>query len=50
MTFTKRYSVGLDVGGVDFDADRLADQVDRQHEPRVGVLAHQPADDALSGP
>ena len=28
-------SVRLDVRGVDFDADRLADQIDRQHEPRA---------------
>src|SRR5262245_35985270 len=27
-------SVGANVRGVHFDADRLADQIDRQHEPR----------------
>src|SRR5579871_5881414 len=38
-------SVQLDVGGVDFDAHRLTDQVDRQHEPRFdGVLARQAPD------
>ena len=38
---------GFDVRRVDFDADRLADQIHRQHEPRLlRVLAHQPADDA----
>src|SRR5471032_1806125 len=40
-------SVRFHVRRVDFDADRLADQVHREHEPRLQrVLAHQPSDDA----
>ena len=40
-------SVGLDVGGVDFDADALADEVDRQDEPCVRALADEAADNAF---
>src|SRR6478735_4125453 len=43
-------SVGLDVRGVHFHADRLSDQVDRQHQPRVRTLSHQPPDHALQRP
>ena len=40
-------SIRLHVRRVDFDRHGLADQIDRQHEPRAcGVLPHQPADDA----
>src|SRR5947207_5556531 len=46
--FMMWYSVGLDVGGVHFDADRLPDEIDREHEPRLRrVLPRQPSDDAL---
>src|SRR5688572_19854879 len=34
--------VGLDVRRVHFDADRLTDQVHREHQPRLVVLARQP--------
>ena len=37
----------FDVGGVDFDADALADEVDREDEARVRALADEAADDAL---
>src|SRR4029453_2971356 len=36
-------SVGSYVGGIDFDADGLADQVDREHEPCVRALAQESA-------
>src|ERR1700752_322025 len=39
-------SVGPHVCGVHLDAHGLANQIDRQHQSRVGALAHQPADDA----
>src|SRR5476649_2288510 len=40
-------SVRFHIRGVDFDVDGLADQVHREHEPRLQrVLAHQPSDDA----
>src|SRR5262245_45583182 len=40
--------VGLRVGRVDFDRDRLADEIHGQHEAgAMRVLPHQPADDAL---
>src|SRR3954454_22635722 len=46
-----RMSVRLHVRGVDFDTDRLADQIHRQDEPRLRrVLPHQAPDDALQGP
>src|SRR5262245_49263909 len=32
---------------VDFHADSLADQLDRNHEARVRALAHETADDAF---
>src|SRR6186713_2114911 len=35
------------IGGIDFDADRLTDQIHRKDKPRVGALAHQPSMDAL---
>src|SRR5262245_13846164 len=36
---------------VDFDRDRLTDQIDGQDEPRaLGVLAHQPSDDPPQRP
>ena len=38
------------VGGIDFDADRLADQIHRQDQPRVGALAHQPSRTPFNGP
>src|SRR5262245_31685822 len=42
-----RRLVRLHVRRVDFDAHRLADEIHRQHEPRLErVLAHQPADHA----
>src|SRR5262249_1863889 len=40
-------SVRLDVCGVDFDTDRLANKIDRKHKPRVRALADQTADHAL---
>ena len=40
-------SVRLDIRGVDFDADGLTDQIDRQDQPRVRALAHQPAEHAF---
>src|SRR6185369_2532420 len=41
-------SIGFHVRGVDFDAHRLADQIDRQHQARLGrILAQQPSDDSL---
>src|SRR6185503_14974842 len=43
-------SVRLHVGRIDFHTDRLADQVDGQHQPRLVVLARQTADDPLQGP
>src|SRR5690242_19284991 len=36
-----------DVGRVDVDADRLADEINGEHEPRLVVLPHQPAGHAL---
>src|SRR5207249_6770490 len=45
---TRAESICLDVGGVDFDADGLSDQIDREHEARLRrILAHQPSDDAF---
>ena len=43
-------SVGPDVRRVDFDTDRLTNQIDRQHQPRLVVLPQQPADDAAERP
>src|SRR5687768_1912315 len=40
-------SVGSHIGGIDFDADRLANQVYRQHETCMGALANEAADDPL---
>src|SRR6185503_8521162 len=40
-------SVRFHVGGVHLDAHRLADQVDRENQPRVRSLAHQPPDHSL---
>ena len=42
--------MALTSDGVDLDADRLPDQIDRQDQPRVRSLPHQASDDALSGP
>src|SRR6266849_2713756 len=39
--------VRLDIRRVDFDADRLADQIDREDEARVRTLAHQPPHHSL---
>src|SRR5678815_1511592 len=39
--------VRLDVRRVDLDADALANQLDREDEPRVGALAQETADDAF---
>src|SRR5262249_27298432 len=40
--------IGFHIRGIDFDADGLADQINRQHEARLrGVFAHQAPDDAL---
>src|SRR6185503_19681765 len=36
-----------DVGGVDLDADGLANQVDAEYQARMRALADQPSDDAL---
>src|SRR2546426_1742466 len=48
LTEPIRMSVGLHVGGVHLDADRLADQVHREHEPRLrSVFSREPAHDAL---
>ena len=41
-------SVAFHIRRIDFDADRLSDHVDGQHQPRArGVLAHQAADYSL---
>src|SRR5688572_29332970 len=40
-------SICADIRSVDLDADRLADQVDREHQTRVRSLANEPADDTL---
>src|SRR5687767_7816778 len=47
FTFPIFTSVGFHIGGVDFHADRLADQIDRQDQPRLVVLARQPAHHTL---
>src|SRR6185436_17672752 len=48
LTGPIRMSVRLHVRRVNFDADRLADQVHRQDKPRLRrILPHQPPDDAL---
>src|SRR4051812_5823199 len=40
-------SIGPDICRVHVDADRLSDQVDRQHEPRFVAFPQQPTSDAL---
>src|SRR5829696_7886145 len=40
-------SVRLHIGRIDFDADRLADEVHREHEARMRPLADQPAHHSL---
>src|SRR5688500_15132794 len=42
--------VGADVGSVDFDAYRLANEIDRQHEPRLLVFPQQTPEHALEWP
>src|SRR5688572_2682893 len=39
----RRRSVRLYIRGIDFDADSLANQVNREHEPRFVVLADESA-------
>ena len=43
-------SIGPDIGRLDVDADRLTDQVDRQHETGVCALTDQPPDDPCQRP
>src|SRR5438034_2286036 len=46
-----RDSICFYVRGVDFDRHRLANQIDREHEPgALRVLAHQTADNAAKRP
>src|SRR5688572_27875536 len=42
--------VSPDVRGIHFDADRLADEIDRQHQARVRSLADEASDHALERP
>src|SRR5262245_28608989 len=39
-------SVGPDVGGIDFNADGLSDEIHRQHQTSLVVLAHQASNDS----
>src|SRR5262245_55163743 len=39
--------VGSDVGGVDFDADTLSDQVDGEDQPGMSALSDEAANDAF---
>src|SRR5688572_5227486 len=43
-------SISLDVRRVHFDAHRLANQIDGQHQARVGPLSDQPPDHPLQRP
>src|SRR5829696_6538153 len=40
-------SVRLHIRSVDFHADRLTDQIDREHQPRMSGLAYEPPGHAL---
>src|SRR5512145_492988 len=42
-------SVRLDVRGVHFDAHRLANEIDRQNEPRAGAFPDQAPDHTFEG-
>src|SRR5688500_10484757 len=44
------HSICADVSRVDFDADRLADEIDREDQPGVRTFANQTADDTLERP
>src|SRR5450759_1508677 len=48
--FTSHFAlISLDIRGVDFDADGLADEIDGENEARVRPLACEPPHDPLQG-